>query len=91
MKTLKKFDDYFKVRKNTIYERARFNRRDQREEELSEQYITTLYDLVESCEYGPLKEENVARQISRRHQRCRPLRETADGCRTDAGKSKNRH
>ena len=28
-KVIKSFDDYFKVRKNVIYERARFNRRDQ--------------------------------------------------------------
>ena len=54
---MEKFDDYFQVRKNTIYERAKFNRRDQREGESSEQYITTLYELIENCEYGTLKQE----------------------------------
>ena len=34
---VEKFNSYFKVRKNTIYERARFNRRDQHETESSEQ------------------------------------------------------
>ena len=52
-----KFEEFFKVRKNTIYERARFNRRDQREGESSEQYITALYELVKNCEYGDLRDE----------------------------------
>ena len=46
-----KFDEYFKVRKNVIYERARFNRRDQLEGETAEEYITTLYALVKTCDY----------------------------------------
>ncbi len=40
-----------------IFERARFNRRSQREGESIEQYITELYNLIEFCEYGELKEE----------------------------------
>ena len=52
-----KFEEFFKVRKNTIYERARFNRRDQRKGESSEQYITALYELVKNCEYGDLRDE----------------------------------
>ena len=52
-----KFDEHFKVRKNVIYERARFNRRDQKEGESAEEYITALYGLIETCEYGALKEE----------------------------------
>ena len=39
---LGKFDDFFKVRKNIIYERARFNQRLQQEDETAEQYITSL-------------------------------------------------
>ena len=41
---IKKFDDFFKVRKNTIFERARFN---QHEGESAEHYI---YDLAANCE-----------------------------------------
>ena len=52
-----KLDGYFQVRKNTIYERARFNRRNQLEGKSAEQYITALYGLIGNCEYGPLKEE----------------------------------
>ena len=56
---LQKFDSHFKVRKNVIFERARFNARAQGEGESIEQYITSLYNLVEHCEYGPLKEEMI--------------------------------
>ena len=52
-----KFNAFFQVRKNVIFERAKFNRRNQKEGESVEQYITALYSLVESCEYGALKEE----------------------------------
>ena len=54
---LAKFDGYFKVRRNVIFERARFNRRSQKEGATAEQYITELYNLAEFCNYGDLKEE----------------------------------
>ena len=54
---LEKLDSYFQVRRNTIFERARFNRRCQREGESVEQYITELYSLIEFCAYGDLKEQ----------------------------------
>ena len=53
---LEKVDVFFQVRKNVIFERARFNRCNHHGE-LIEQYITALYHLVDSCEYGALKEE----------------------------------
>ena len=56
-KVLEKFDSYFSVRRNVIFERARFNRRCQKEGESAEQYITELYNLIEFCAYGELKEE----------------------------------
>jgi len=52
-----KLDDYFKVRRNTILERAKFNKRNQRGGEPIEQYITALYDLAEFCGYRALKED----------------------------------
>ena len=45
------------MRRNVIFERARFNRRNQLPGETIEQYITVLYVLIETCEYGKLKEE----------------------------------
>ena len=37
---LSKLDGFFDVRRNVIFERARFNRRNQREGESAEQFIT---------------------------------------------------
>ena len=56
---LKKLDDFFKVRRNVIFERARFNGRNQLDTETAESYITVLYGLllVENCEYGALRDE----------------------------------
>lgn len=54
---MSKFDEFFKVRRNTIFERAKFNRRNQLEGEPAEQYITALYSLVETCDYGEFKEQ----------------------------------
>ena len=48
----KKLDEFFKVRHNVIFERARFNKRNQLPGESVEQYIMELYQLVENCNYG---------------------------------------
>ena len=58
-----KFDDYFKVRRNKIFERAEFNLRSQQEEVSTVQYITELYELIEVGEYGELKEEMLREQL----------------------------
>lgn len=54
-----KFDSFFQVRRNVIFERARFNKRDQLPGETVEQYIMELYKLVEYCSYGELKDEMI--------------------------------
>ena len=54
---VEKFYEYFQVRKNVIYERARFNKRDQLDGETAEEYITVLYSLVKTCEYKELQDE----------------------------------
>ena len=50
---------FFKVRKNTIFERAGFNRRNQLEGESAEQYITVLFGLAENCDYGQFKSQMI--------------------------------
>ena len=45
---MSKFDKYFKVHRNVILERARFNQCNQ---------LAGLYTLIETCEYGNLTEE----------------------------------
>ena len=56
-KVLKKFDEHFDVRKNVIFERARFNKRNQLDSETAEEYITVLYSLNETCDYSALRDE----------------------------------
>ena len=58
-KILGKFDAFFKVRKNTIFKRARFNKRNQLEGESAESYITALYELAENSDYSALKAETI--------------------------------
>jgi len=43
VEVITKLDDFFQVRKNVIYERARFNQRMQLADESVEQFITNLY------------------------------------------------
>ena len=54
-----KLDCYFKVRKNLIFERAKFNRREQGEGESAEEYITELYALIETCEFNELRDYEI--------------------------------
>ena len=58
-RVLERFDGHFNVRKNVIYERARFNRRNQQSGETAEQYIMALYELSEHCDYDEMKEEMI--------------------------------
>ena len=58
-KVLEKLDEYIQVRHNVIFERARFNRRNQLEGESCDQYITELYSLAERCSYGHLMAEMI--------------------------------
>ena len=53
---IEKLDGFIQVRRNVIFERARFNRRVQKEGESVEQFITSLYNLVDTCDYGDLKD-----------------------------------
>ena len=56
-KVLDAFDEHFKVRKNIIFEWARFNKRCQLPNESVEQFITEVHRLGDSCEFGLMKEE----------------------------------
>ena len=56
---LAKFDAFFKVRQNVIFERAKFNKRVQLTSESAEQFITALYHLAETCNYQDMKAEMI--------------------------------
>ena len=51
------FQSFFVVKKNVIYERAKFNMRKRRERELVDSFVTALYALAEHCSYGVLHDE----------------------------------
>lgn len=60
---IKRFTDYFIVKRNTIFERAQFNKRVQGEGETVNDFITSLYSLAEYCEYGALHDELIRDKI----------------------------
>ena len=60
---LSKFDNFFRVRKNVIIERVKFNRRGQRPDEPAEQFIASLYNLAADCNFGNLKDELIRDRI----------------------------
>ena len=60
---LSKFDSFFKVRKNIIFERAQFNRRNQLESKSTKQFITALHSLAEYCEYRTVRDEMIADRL----------------------------
>uniref|UniRef100_A0A0A9YGK9 RNA-directed DNA polymerase n=1 Tax=Lygus hesperus TaxID=30085 RepID=A0A0A9YGK9_LYGHE len=56
---IKKFDEYFIPRKNIIFERAKFLRLKQGQNELIETYVTKLHSLASTCEWGELYDEMI--------------------------------
>ena len=58
-----KFESYFVKRRNTIFERAKFNRRKQEEGETIDEFILNLHRLAEHCAYGVLREEVIRDRI----------------------------
>lgn len=56
---LDKLNTYFIPKVNVIHERARFYLRAQKHGESAEEYIRTLYELAETCQFGPVKTENI--------------------------------
>ena len=58
-----RFDEYFVQRRNTIFERARFNQRTQESEEPVDTFITALHGLAEHCGYGALRDEMIRDRI----------------------------
>ena len=58
-----RFETHFVGRFNIIFERARFNKRIQREKEYVVEFIESLYGLAETFQFGPLKEELIRGHI----------------------------
>ncbi|XP_020610156.1 uncharacterized protein LOC110048720 [Orbicella faveolata] len=58
-----KFDEHFVVRRNVIFEQAKFNQRRQEEGETVDTFITALHTLAEHCNFGTLTEEIIRDRI----------------------------
>ena len=54
-----RLDSHFVVRRNVIFERAKFNQRQQAVGETADSFITALYCLAEHCGYGELYSEMI--------------------------------
>ena len=57
VKVKEKFDQHFIVKRNVIFERAKFNMRTQEPGEPIDIFITDPYGLSEHCEFGAIREE----------------------------------
>ena len=84
---LQKFDDFFQVRKNIIFERVRFNQCAQGETETTEQFIISLYSFTRDCEFGKLKGTDDPRPNRCEHLRFFTLYQVTDGPRFDSWES----
>eukprot|EP00794_Sanderia_malayensis_P016472 gene16472-18109_t len=63
-KTVKeKFDNHFVIKRNVIYERAKFNMRSQKDGEPVDSFITDLFSLAEHCGFGELHDELIRDRI----------------------------
>ena len=58
-----RFDQHFVKKHNVIYERVKFNRRDQGEGETIDSFITNLYCLAGHCNYGTLHDELIQDRV----------------------------
>lgn len=63
IQALEMFEIHFIPRRNIIFERYKFNSREQRPGEPVESFITNLHSLAEHCNYGALKEELIRDRI----------------------------
>ena len=62
-KILELWGEYCNGKTNIIYERYKFNNREQKTDERVDAYAAVLRDLVSSCNYGALKEEMIRDRI----------------------------
>ena len=60
---MEKFQQYFVKRKNVIYERSKFNQRIQKLDETVDSFVTDLYRLARTCNYGDLTNEMIRDRI----------------------------
>ena len=57
------FESFFIVRRNIVFERARFNMRKQEANETVDVFVTALHAFAEHCNYGTLHDELIRDRI----------------------------
>lgn len=62
-KVIDKFHNHFINKRNLVFERHRFNTRNQNEGEPIQEFITSLFSLAEHCEYGTLHDQLIRDRI----------------------------
>jgi hypothetical protein len=58
-KVIEQFDAYFRPKRNVIHERAQFHMRNQQQGESVEEYVRTLYDLADNCDFKNDRDETI--------------------------------
>ena len=58
---LKKFEEHYNPRQNTIYERYRFQCRNEEAAETGSHYLTELRHAAESCDFANIKTSQITR------------------------------
>jgi len=56
-KAIDEFDKHFKMKKNVIFEHARFKQCSQFADEPANHFITEIHKLAENCDFGAMKDE----------------------------------
>ena len=62
-KVKKLLEDFFIIKRNVIFERAKFILRSQQESETVDVFITDLHNLAEHCKFGVLRDELIRDRI----------------------------
>lgn len=57
------FTKYFSPKKNQVFERYKFNSRIHKPEESIDSFVTALYTLAETCDYGTLRDELIRDRV----------------------------
>ena len=60
---ISKFESHFIIKRNVIFERAKFNQRIQQENKPVDAFITDLHTLAQHCSYGALHDEMIRDRI----------------------------
>ena len=58
-----RLESYFVIRRNVIFEREKFSRRVQLENETVDSFVTDLHCMAEHCQFGDINDELIGDQL----------------------------